>query len=83
VVDLAAGTVAALRAYRKQRGAMALQLVAGDALVFGRIEGGHRNPKHASRQFVSDVARCRKASARTCRRRSGCTTCGRRTRRSC
>lgn len=61
VVDLDAGTVAILRSHRKQRGSMALQLARDDALVFGDLEGEHRNPEHTSRQFVSDVARCRKA----------------------
>lgn len=41
--------------------ALALQLARDDALVFGDIEGGYRNPEHTSRQFVADVARCRKA----------------------
>ena len=59
VIDLDAGTVAVLRAQRKVRGAAAFQLVHGDALVFGDIEGQHRNPEHASRQFVRDVERCR------------------------
>jgi integrase len=59
VVDLDAATVAGWRAYRKARGAMALQLVRDDALVFGDAEGAHRNPEHVSRQFGRDVARCR------------------------
>ncbi len=59
LVDLDAPTMAALRAYRRERGAMALQLVLDDALVFGDIEGDHRNPEHVSRQFARDVARCR------------------------
>ena len=40
---------------------MALQLARDDALVFGDIEGAHRNPEHVSRQFARDVARCRQA----------------------
>jgi integrase len=63
VIDLDAGTVAALKAHRKARGAMALQLVRSDALVFGDVEGQHRNPEHVSRQFVRDVARCREVPA--------------------
>jgi integrase len=58
LVDLDAPTVAVLRAYRRERGAMALQLVRDGALVFGDIEGDHRNPEHVSRQFARDVARC-------------------------
>ncbi len=61
VVDVDCATVAVWRAHRKARGAMALQLARDDALVFGDIEGNHRNPEHTWRQFVRDVARCRKA----------------------
>ena len=61
VVDIDAATAAVLRALRKAHGAMALQLARDDALVFGDIEGGHRNGEHVSRQFISDMARCRKA----------------------
>jgi hypothetical protein len=39
VVDLDAATVGVLRAYRKERGSMALQLARDDALVFADIEG--------------------------------------------
>ena len=38
---------------------LALQLARDDALVFGDIEGEHRNPEHVSRQFARDLARCR------------------------
>lgn len=58
VVDLDAGTVAVLRAHRKERGAMALQLARDDALVFGDHESRHRNPEHVSRSFARDLARC-------------------------
>jgi integrase len=61
VIDLDPATVALLRAYRKERGSLALQLARDDALVFGTIEGGHRNPETVSRQFRADVARCRQA----------------------
>jgi integrase len=59
IVDLDAGTVAVLRVRRRERGALALQLARDDALVFGDIEGDHRNPEHVSRQFARDVERCR------------------------
>jgi integrase len=59
VVDLDADTVAVLRAWRKQRGLLALQLARDDALVFGDLEGAHRNPEHVSRQFARDLTRCR------------------------
>jgi integrase len=62
VIDLDAATVAVLRAHRKARGALALQLARDDALIFGDIEGRHRNPEHVSRQFVADAARCRRAA---------------------
>ena len=60
VVDLDPGTVAVLKAWRKQRGSMALQLARDNALVFGDIEGGYRNGEHVSRQFKRDEARFRK-----------------------
>jgi len=46
---------------KRERGALALQLARDDALVFGDIEGQHRNPEHVSRQFARDVGRCREA----------------------
>jgi integrase len=58
VIDLDEDAVSVLRAHRKARGAMALQLVASGALVFGDLEGAHRNPEHVSRQFGRDVERC-------------------------
>ena len=58
LVDLDAPTVAVLRAHKRERGALALQLARDDALVFGDIQGDHRNPEHVSRQFGRDVARC-------------------------
>ena len=63
VVDLDAATVALLRAYRRERGAMALQLARDDALVFGDHEGRARYPEGVSRRFAMDLARCRKAGA--------------------
>ena len=61
VVDLDDDGTAVLRAHRKDRGSMALPLITVGSLVFGDIEGGHRNPEHTSRQFARDVERCRKA----------------------
>ena len=58
VIDLDEDAVSVLRAHRKARGAMALQLVAPGSLVFGDLEGAHRNPEHVSRQFGRDVERC-------------------------
>jgi integrase len=61
VVDIYADTVAVLRAWKAERGSMALALAKPDALVFGTIEGEHRNGEHVSRQFTRDVERCQKA----------------------
>jgi integrase len=58
VVDLDEDAAAVLRAWKRERGSMALQLVAPGSLVFGDIEGAHRNPEHVSRQFTRDVERC-------------------------
>jgi integrase len=58
VVDIDDDAAAVLRAWKRERGALALQLVTPDALVFGDIEGRHRNPEHVSRQFTRDVERC-------------------------
>lgn len=60
-VDLDDATAAVLRAHRKARGLLALQLAREDALVFGDLEGQLANPEHVSRQFARDLARCRKA----------------------
>ena len=65
VIDLDAPTVAVLRAHSASAAPMALQLARDDALVFGDIEGGHRNPEHVSRQFARDLARCAASSAAT------------------
>ena len=62
VIDLDAATVAVLRAHRKVRGGMALQLARDDALVLGDHEGRHLHPERFTRSFQSDVARCRKAA---------------------
>ena len=56
VVDLDDDAVAVLRALEGERGALALQLARPGALVFGDIEGEHRNPEHVSRQFTRDVS---------------------------
>jgi integrase len=61
VVDLDDDAAAVLRGYRRDRGSMALQLITPGSLVFGDIEGTHRNPEHVSRQFIRDAERCRQA----------------------
>ena len=61
VVDIADPTAAMLRAWRLERAGMALQLARDGALVFGSLEGTHRNPEHVSQAFKAAVARCRRA----------------------
>jgi len=61
VVDLDAGTVAALRAYRAARGLLALDLVRDGALVLSDLDGTHRHPERFSRRFAVQVARARRA----------------------
>ena len=56
VVDLDAGTVAALRAYRAVRGSVALDLVRDTALVLGTLDGRPRHPERFSRRFVDAPA---------------------------
>jgi integrase len=60
VVAIDAGTVKVLRALRKERGALALQLARDDALIFGNLEGQLRNPEHVSQAFRAAVGRCRR-----------------------
>ena len=61
VVDLDAGTVGTLRAYRAVRGGLALDLVRDTALVLGGLDGGHRHPERFSRRFLAHVRQARKA----------------------
>jgi integrase len=61
VVDIDPDTVALLRAWKSERGTLALPLAKPDALIFGSIEGEHRNGDHVWRSFNRDVTRCRKA----------------------
>jgi integrase len=63
VVDIGPGTVAVLRAHRRERASMALQLVSADALVFGDTEGEHLHPERFSRMFSEALARCRRELA--------------------
>jgi integrase len=63
VVDIGPDTVAVLRAHRRERAGLALQLAAADALVFGDIEGRHLHPERFSRTFTEALARCRRELA--------------------
>jgi integrase len=61
VVDLDAGTAAALRSYRAARGLLTLELVRDSALVLSELDGSHRHPERFSRRFAGQLARARKA----------------------
>jgi integrase len=60
VVDLAPETVELLRTWRRERGALALQLVRDDALIFATLEGEHLHPERFSRGFVDKLGQCRR-----------------------
>ncbi|MFI6499873.1 tyrosine-type recombinase/integrase [Nonomuraea typhae] len=61
VVDIDAETLTLLKAYKRERGGLALQLARDDALVFGDLEGEHRHPERFSRGFQDQLKRCAKA----------------------
>ena len=65
VVDLDAGTVAALRTYRAARGLLTLELVRDSALVLSELDGSHRHPERFSRRFVGQVAQAARRWGRT------------------
>lgn len=60
VIDLDADTVEILRKWRLERAKLSLELVADDALIFGRIEGGHHHPERFSDRFTAKVSQCRR-----------------------
>lgn len=57
VLDLDADTLAVLKAYKAQRGAISLTLVRADAYVFGNNAGEIRSPNEVSRRWTSRVLR--------------------------
>ena len=61
VVDIDPATAALLRAWKRERGSLALALARDDSLVLGDLEGRHLHPERFSRTFKATVARCRKA----------------------
>ena len=61
VIDLDPATVAVLRAWRRARGTMALQLARDGAIVFGNHEGQFRQPERVSHLFLEQQARCARA----------------------
>jgi integrase len=60
VVDLDAGTVAALRAYRTARSGVSSDLVRDTAVVLSNLDGTHRHPERFSRRFAGQLARARR-----------------------
>ena len=58
MVDLDPGTVAVLRAWKRERGLMAFQLAQDGALAFGNIEGQFRDPETFSNVFRDTQRRC-------------------------
>jgi integrase len=58
VVDLDPAAVAVLRAWKRERGALALQLARNDAVVFGDHEGRFRHPERFSHLFREAQQRC-------------------------
>ena len=57
VVDIDPETADVLRAHKKQRGGLALVLAQPGSLVFGDVEGRHRQPEHFSRTWNQTVRR--------------------------
>lgn len=60
VIDLDPDTVALLKAWRVERGELALQLARHDALIFGTLEGEHLHPERFSARFVEKLDQCRR-----------------------
>jgi len=60
VIDTDPATVAILRAWKRERGELALALARPDALVFSTPNGEHLHPERFWRTFRATLARCRK-----------------------
>ena len=58
VIDIDPATVAVLRAWKRERGALALALARDDSVVFGNQEGQFRQPERFSHLFREQQARC-------------------------
>ena len=58
VIDIEPATVAVLRAWKSERGALALQLARTGSVVFGNREGGFRHPETFSKLFGKAQERC-------------------------
>jgi integrase len=57
VIDIDAETVAVLESWKRHRVSLNLVLARDDQLVFGDLNGSHRNPEHLSRTWNQTVAR--------------------------
>ena len=57
-IDIDPATVAVLRAWKRERGLMALQLVQDEALAFGNHEGRFRDPETFSKVFKTAQRLC-------------------------
>jgi integrase len=79
VVDLDPATAGVLRAWWRERHGPALQLAAGEEIVFADIEGRVLHPERFSRKFQGELSRCRKALGESAPRSSGSMTSGTRT----
>jgi integrase len=60
VIDIDQATITMLRAYKRERGGLALQFARDDAIVFGDAEGTYRHPERFSRGFKDQLKRCEK-----------------------
>jgi integrase len=60
VVAIDPATVAALKAWKRDRGLIQLTFAQPDAIVFGNLEGKHVGPERVTRNFGEAVDRCRK-----------------------
>ncbi len=58
VIDIEPATVAVLRAWKSERGVLALQLARTGSVVFGNREGGFRHPETFSKLFSKAQERC-------------------------
>ena len=61
VIDIDPATVAVLRAWKRERGSLALALARDDALAFSDLEGTYLHPERFSRTFKNTLTRYRKA----------------------
>ncbi|TSD45025.1 site-specific integrase [Rhodococcus sp. KBS0724] len=61
VIDLDDETIAALKAWRVQRGGVSLQLTGARSFVFGNLDGGTRSPNEISRRFRLRVVKAQAA----------------------